>query len=114
MTSFAPPLRRPFTGDQAIDAAMRDIDDFMRGTLRSTSVPEFDATYTEPMYIGLTGEPVGIVCLRVRPVSQLTAALIAGGAVPFEWDGANKRAKVLKVDGLTVGTDYRFNFMAVG
>jgi hypothetical protein len=114
MTDRAPPLRRPVTGNAVIDSAFGDIDDYMRGTLRWVEVPQFDAIYTEPLFVKLDNEPLGLVLVRVRPTTQLTSALIAGGVVPFEWDGVGSRAKILKVSGLTVGTDYRFSFIAVG
>lgn len=113
MNDRAPALRRPVTGDPVIDESFRDLDDYMRGTLRWIEVPQFDAQYTEPFFVKLEQEPIGLVCVRVRPTAQLTAALVAGGVVPFEWDGVGARAKILKVDGLTVGTTYRFNLIAV-
>lgn len=114
MRDRAQALRRPRTDDPALDAAFRDIDDYMRGTLRVVAVPQFDALYTEPFYVSLPAEPLALLCLRVRQVGQLATPLVViGCTVPFEWDGAQSRAKVGQVYGLVVNTEYRFNFATV-
>lgn len=111
----APALRKnTFEEDRALSENMRDIDDYMRGTLQWLPVPQFDAIYAEPLYIALRQEPIGIVCARVRQVLALETALTAGGVVPFVWDGQGRRAVVSLVPGLTVGTKYRFDFVVVG
>jgi len=112
----APGIRKSTFEDPGISENMRDVDDYMRGTLRWLRVPRFDALYTEPLYISLEDEPIGVVCVRVRQVLALTTALIAGGVCPFIWDGPQSRVIVQKVSGLTVGTGaaYRFDFAVVG
>lgn len=113
----APSLRKSaIETDRAVSENMRDIDDYMRGTVQWIRLEQFDSLYTEPMYISLKQEPVGLVCVRVRQVRALEAPLQAGGVVPFVWDGPGSRAAVSLVPGLTTGTGqkYRFDFVAVG
>lgn len=116
MNDRAPGLRQRNFDDPRLSEAMRDIDDYMRGTLQVLRVDQFDALYTEPIYLALDSEPVGIVCVRVRELPALGTALVAGGVCPFEWDGRRMRAVVSKVPGLTTGTGtiYRFDFVTVG
>jgi hypothetical protein len=115
-TDRAPGLRRSTFEDPALSENMRDVDDYMRGTLRWLQVPQFDTPYTEPLHLSLEDEPVGVVCVRVRQILALTTPLLAGGVCPFVWDGKQRRVSVSKVPGLTVGTGavYRFDFAVVG
>lgn len=112
----APGLRKHTFEDRAVSEAMHDIDDYVRGTVQWVVVPQFDSLYTEPLHVSLKTEPIGLVCVRVRQVLALEAPLLAGGVVPYVWDGTNRRAAVSRVPGLTVGSgvQYRFDFVAVG
>lgn len=92
----------------------RDIDAYMRGTRQLIAIPQFDALYTEPMFITCDEEPLGIQCIRVRPVNDLEGGLPAGGVCPFVYEGNFRRARVQSVPGLSTGlTTYRFDFVLV-
>lgn len=73
-------------------------------------ISEFDALYTEPMYLSLIQNPIGIVCLRVRQVNAPESAVLSGGAVHWAWDGSNSRAKILSIDGMSPGSGLTYTF----
>lgn len=110
-----PSLANSKYADPLVAESMRKLDQFMRATVQWFRLPPIDTLYTEPLRLAFPAQPLGIVCVRVRSFPNFSAALVAGGIVPFEWDGEQSNAIVGKVPGLTVGTGtkYRFDFVAV-
>lgn len=100
---------------RALAENTRDQDDAQRATV-ATEPLTLQAFYEEPFFLGLESEPsVGIICARVRKVSDEEAPIPgAASLVHFWWDGASSRAVITKIDGLTVGTEYKFNFWVIG
>lgn len=116
MNDIRPPsLANSKYADPLVAESMRKLDQYMRGTVQWFQLPPIDNLYTEPMRLAFATQPLGIICVRVRSYPNLSAPLVAGGVVPFEWDGERSNAIVGKVPGLTVGTGtkYRFDFVAV-
>jgi hypothetical protein len=113
MSALPPTLANSQYSDPLVADSFRRLDQFMRGSVAWTSVPQIESLYTEPLRIAMDQQPIGIICVRVRSFPDLSAPLIAGGVCPFEWDG--KSAIVSKIPGLTVGTGttYRLDFVAV-
>jgi hypothetical protein len=98
-----------------------DLGEFARGVAtRFDTQPlrkliEFSALYTEPMYLQLERNPVGILCIRIRQTNAPQASVLSGGMVDWVWEST--RAKVTSIDGmstyLTSGLLYTFTFEAV-
>lgn len=80
--------------------------------LVSISLIEFDDVYTEPMYLGLSREPAGILLLRCRETDSPETPVGAMAAVDFVFE--TKGARIDALDGPVVGTRYLMTFAAVG
>jgi hypothetical protein len=102
------PLRR------ALGESFRDIDDQSRVEV-SSYARELEQVYTEPMFLALPQQPSqGIVLARIRKVGDEEMPISWGG-VSFWWDGAQSRAVITSIDGLTPdGSSYKFNFWVIG
>jgi hypothetical protein len=76
-------------------------------------IVELQALYTEPMYLQLDRNPMGITCLRVRKAANAESPVLSGSMVVWVWDST--RAKITSIDGMSVGSGvtYTFTFEAV-
>ena len=91
-------------GDQ-----IRDLDAFRGiGWAQKTC----DMLYTEPMWVGeIFARPAAIIVGSVVDMNAQESPVSAGGIAHFVWDGQRNGAKITKIDGLTQGKQYRFNFL---
>lgn len=96
------------------DVQPKDVAELARGVQsRFDSQPtrklvEFNALYTEPMYLALDKNPMGISCVRIRKAQNAEAPVMSGSAVNWVWDST--RAKITSVDGMSVGSGITFTF----
>ena len=76
-------------------------------------IVELNALYTEPMYLALDRNPMGITCLRIRKQANAEAPVLSGSMVSWVWDST--RARITSIDGMTPssGVTYTFTFEAV-
>ena len=98
-----------------------DLGEFARGVARrfdtepTHKLLEFNALYTEPLYLALDRQPVGILCIRIRQTTAPQASVLSGGMVDWVWEST--RAKVTSIDGMSTylasGLLYTFTFEAV-
>lgn len=100
---------------RALGENFRDADDAAR--VQPSSYPrDVVMTYTEPMFLALPAQPtVGIVAVRIRKVGDEETPQPCSGEVHWWWDGAQSRAVITSIDGLTPSdAQYRFNFLVIG
>jgi hypothetical protein len=69
---------------------------------------QFEALYTEPLYVSFDHNPVGIVVMRVRNKLSQEAPVLTGGTPHWVWDGT--RAKINSIDGMSAGSGSTFIF----
>lgn len=98
---------------RAIGELARDLNAAFDG-MPLLKLVSFQSLYTEPMFLSLNSNPVGIVALRIRQTNSQDTVIGCGCAVEWVWDSS--RAKINHIDGMTVGSGntYSFDFLAVG
>lgn len=108
-------VRKRIWGDANQGELARDVDDSLAAIV-STRIKEFDAQYSEPMYVGLPKKPKGMLLINVYNAVTQEAPLLTGGLVHCVWEGNQKRMRVTSIDGLTPlpGTTYHFTFLVIG
>lgn len=108
-------LRKRLWKDRDLGELARDVSDAL-GSLTAFEVKQFDAPYTEPMYVGYDHEPNAIVLGRVRNVKTPETPVTAGSLVHFTWEGTRKRCRINEIHDMTPapGETYRFTFLMVG
>lgn len=110
---------RQFTGgsprlNRELGELARDTSNALAALLAG-SIVLFTGIYTEPMFVGFDHEPNMCIAGRVRLDSTPELAIAGlGTSVQFVWEAAQQRLRVTKIQGLAVGTSYRFAFLMVG
>lgn len=119
MRISAPIRRTEFKGLPL--AVLRQLNQFARDVEHAFSlmlaidIVLFTGVYTEPMFVGFDHEPQMCIAGRVRSSTAPETAISGlGTSVQFVWEQPQARLRVTKIDGLTVGTEYRFAFLMVG
>lgn len=116
MTTQTPITKTIWDGD-AVDP--KDVAELARGLQQrldgqpTRKVVEQNSLYTEPMYLSLDKNPMGITCLRIRKAANAESPVLSGSMVNWVWDST--RAKITSIDGMSVGSGvaYTFTFEAV-
>lgn len=108
-------IKRRLYKDADLAEFARNVCDAFDG-LPALEIKEFDAPYTEPLYLGADSEPKILFCGRIRALTALETPLLTGGLTHFVWEGSKSRLRVNSIDGMTPtpGTLYRFTFLLVG
>lgn len=117
MADITPVRKETWDGEQVKPA---DLSELVRDlaakflTISPRKTLEFEALYSEPMWIAFERNPAGVTCLRVRIAKDQEAVVLSGAAVHWVFDGA-RGIKVNSIDGMTPGgTSYLFTFEVVG
>jgi hypothetical protein len=109
--------RRLFdTGNKELDRVLgefaRDVSDVLDQII-PTKLVEFTDTYREPLLVGFDHEPKMVVVGRSRLDATPETAIISSNAA-YSYDSSARNVVIYEIDGLTVGTKYRFNMLMVG
>lgn len=116
MTAQTPITKTIWDGD-SVDP--KDVAELARGIgtrldgQPTRKIVELQALYTEPMYLTLDRNPMGITCLRIRKAANAESPVLSGSMVVWVWDST--RARITSIDGMSVGSGvtYTFTFEAV-
>jgi hypothetical protein len=108
-------IRKRLWKNRDLGELARDVDTVI-SKVPWIELVQFDAPYTEPLYVGYDHEPAILWCGRIRNVETMETPLRTGGMVHFTWEGTRKRCRIDSVDGMTPtpGDTYRYTFLMVG
>lgn len=108
-------IRKRLWDDPNQGELARDVDDRLTA-LVPLALKEFNAQYSEPMYVGLSKKPKGMLLVNVYNALTQEVPQLTGGMVHFVWEGGQKRARINSIDGLTPtpGTTYHFALLLIG
>jgi hypothetical protein len=106
-----------FSKDKELGELKRELQAALK-KIPPLEIKDVIAPYSEPMYLGLTSRPRGVMLLWAVDATdqENPEAYFAGVSCHSTWDGLQNRMRINSIDGLTPDPSktFKFSFLVVG